>query len=282
MIRQPAVAGSFYEGNRERLIDSIKKSFSSKFGPGSLKETKDMIIAAVSPHAGYFYSGAAASFVYSNLAKRDWQGTIVLLGFSHQGLGTGVSQTDWKTPLGIIETDKDWLSRINKLLPVDDRVHSYEHSIEVQLPFIQFIACEFNQKIKVLCISVGRETKSENIANALLQTEKVEAVYIASSDFTHYGHRFGYAPYARNAKEKMKEVDLKIADTIITLDITKFDELLDSTEATVCGTSPIRALMYLLKLKNAKTGKILKYYTSGDVIGDYEDMVGYCSIVWER
>ncbi|MCK4348205.1 MAG: AmmeMemoRadiSam system protein B, partial [Thermoplasmatales archaeon] len=181
--RKATVAGAFYEGDGSRLQKQLKECFS-----GISIEEKENVLGAVVPHSGYMYSGSVAASAYAKLPRAD---TFVILGPNHQGIGSliAVSEDTWVTPLGEVEVDKSFVDALPKrIIDVDETAHKYEHSIEVQLPFLQFLF-DKNFQFVPICMSLSDEDTAreigEDLANTIAKFEK-KVVVIASSDFTHY------------------------------------------------------------------------------------------------
>lgn len=284
-IRPAAVKGLFYPDNRDELKDLIVGSFSHPLGPGStLKEGEGEILAGVVPHAGYIYSGPCAAWTFREFPGDGWRGTVVLLGFSHRGYPTELSARDWETPLGILRTDREWLDRVGDRIPIGERGHTGEHSIEVELPFIQFLAEGRGWDVKILSLNVGSDLDPARLAQSLVETEPKDCVYLASSDFTHYGERFGYSPYGdpAQARDKVRQVDLSLAEALCTLSGKDFERIVEDCSPTVCGIHPLRTLMEILKRKTNPVGHIKKYYTSAEISPSREGFVSYASIVFSR
>jgi AmmeMemoRadiSam system protein B len=280
-IRKPVVDGQFYPSDPEELKEQIKASFLSKFGPGSLPKEgrKKHTAGAIAPHAGYQFSGPGAAWVYKEIAESIIPDTYVLLGPSHSGFSSCISLQDWKTPLGTARNDSEFGKKLadNSGLSVNEEAHSKEHSIEVQLPFLQFACPEF----KIVPIMISHDLGYQKIADAIRKTAeqlKRKTVVIASSDFTHYGFAYGYVPFSENIKKNMYSLDKGAIDAIKSLDAEKFISYVNEKQATICGQLPIATLMKAVDVKKAK---LLSYYTSGDIIGDYSNAVGYASIVFE-
>lgn len=287
-MRQPIVAGQFYESDKKKLENQIKESFLHDFGPKKIPNATQSkrIIGAISPHAGYFFSGAGAAFSFKEIGESKIPDTYIMLGLSHQGYRSCVSLEDWETPLGIVKVDKEFCEKVikNSSLKVNEAAHRQEHSIEVQLPFLQFIAQEHKNNLKIAPIIVSPDISCANFARFIKKTideTDRKACIIASSDFTHYGINYGFIPFSNNIKEKMHALDKKAIDLIIKMDASGFLDYTEETGATICGKYPIAVLIELCKLLGAKKGKLLKYYTSGDILGDYSNAVGYASIVFE-
>jgi len=280
-IRYPAVAGLFYEGDSETLKKRIEWCFKHKLGPGSIpsvnEQGKRSIVGLVCPHAGYVYSGPIAAHSYAELAKDGAPDVVVILGPNHTGLGSGVSIVDggyWRTPLGNVEVNSEVARKIvenSEVIAVDELAHLHEHSIEVQLPLLQYIygtrfsfvpICMMLQ-LRDVCMDVGNA-----IAKAL---ENENAVIIASTDFTHY------EPYGR-AYEK----DIKVLKAIEAMDPDLMLKLVDSLPVSMCGPGPVASMLYAVKKLGAKKATTLKYATSGDVTGDKSSVVGYGSVKVEK
>jgi len=280
-IRYPAVAGLFYEGDSEALKKRIEWCFKHRLGPGSIPTANEMgkrsIVGLVCPHAGYMYSGPVAAHSYAELAMDGVPDVVVIIGPNHTGLGSGVSIVDsgyWKTPLGNVEVNDEVAKKIVKnseIIAVDELAHLQEHSIEVQLPFLQymygnrfsFVPICMMLQLRDVCVEVGNA-----IAKAL---ESENAVVIASTDFTHY------EPQGR-AYEK----DLKVLKTIEALDPDTMLRFVDSLPVSMCGPGPVASMLYAVKKLGARKATILKYATSGDVTGDKFSVVGYGSVKVEK
>lgn len=282
MTRKPIVAGQFYPADAKELDDSIKGSFTHKFGPGGLpgKKGKKKIYGAISPHAGYFYSGAGAAHVFKEIAEAEFPDTYIILGVNHSGPWTCSSDEDWETPLGTARCDTELVKRLEeKGIPIKNIAHHGEHSIEVQLPFLQFVSKDRIKDLRIAPIMVA-DTKFEKIGKAIQEAVKElgrKAVIICSSDFTHYGFNYGYAPFDEDVKENMEKLDGGAIKLIEKTDPKGFLDYTEKTGATICGKCGISVLLWLMKGKKAE---LLKYYTSADIIGDYDHAVGYASIVF--
>jgi AmmeMemoRadiSam system protein B len=280
-IRYPAVAGLFYESDGESLKRRIEWCFKHRLGPGSIpsvnEQGKRNIVGLVCPHAGYMYSGPIAAYSYAELAKDGVPDVVIILGPNHTGLGSGVSIVEsgyWRTPLGNVEINSEVAKRIVKnceVMAVDELAHLQEHSIEVQLPLLQYIygsrfsfvpICMMLQ-MKDVCMEVGNA-----IAKAL---ENENVVIIASTDFTHY-----------EPHEKACEKDIKVLKAIEAMDPDLMFRLVDSLPVSMCGPGPVASMLYAVRKLGAKKATILKYATSGDVTGDKSSVVGYGSVKVEK
>lgn len=265
-MRQPAVAGQFYPLRPENLEKELKQCFEG------LEIRERNILGAVCPHAGYVYSGRVAAHVYAALPKAD---TYVLFGPNHTGYGSPVSvSTDtWKTPLGTLEVDRELAEGLaGSIVDVDELGHRYEHSIEVQLPFLQY---RFDQNFRILPICLGMQDEETAIevgtliANLVSKSGK-KVAFIASSDFTHY-----------QPASLARETDNEIIEAILNLDVPEIYERLYRRNASVCGYGPISAMLTASKKLGATRAELLKYSNSGEVSGDMNAVVGYAAIIVE-
>ncbi|MBW3001659.1 AmmeMemoRadiSam system protein B [Candidatus Woesearchaeota archaeon] len=276
-MRNPVVSGAFYPDNAESLKQSIKDCFLSDFGPGKLPEKREKSIKGVIvPHAGYVYSGPCAAYCYKEISESHSPDIFIILGLSHSGFPSCLSLEDWRTPLGTASVDKDFGKLLieNGILQ-DEQAHANEHSIEVQIPFLQFILKDF--KFVPIIVSEDYKQVAGAILKALKQSNK-KAVIIASSDFTHYGADYGFAPFTEDIKEKMHKLDAGAIKQIKKLDAKGFLDYIDKTGATICGRYPIACLLECIKPAKAE---LLKYYTSADISkSDYSVSVGYAAILF--
>jgi len=287
MVRKPIVAGQFYPADFGELNAQIEDSFNSKFGPGALpikKRTKN-IRGIIAPHAGYIYSGPGAAWAYKEIAESKIADIYIILGLSHSGFGTCLSLDDWETPFGIIKTDKEFGNKLIKQgIKQDEAAHQQEHSIEVQLPFLQFANKEYLKELKIMPIIASPDKAYDEIAKIIAETvneSRRKACIITSSDFTHFGFNYAFFPFKTHIKENIYALDKGAIEQINTLNAYKFLDYTEQTGATICGKYPIAVALEASKLLGAKKSRLLHYYTSGDIIGDYGSVVGYASILIE-
>jgi len=282
MVREPAVAGQFYEGNKESLREQIKNCFYAKYGPGDLpvKRTENKIKAVIVPHAGYFFSGACAAWSYKEIAEAQPPEAYILIGPNHFGAGSGLSITDWKTPLGLVKTNKDLVRGIkdNTDLSIAEHNHVAEHSIEVQLPFLQFV----NKDFSIVPIVIGRDIDFSRLGKQLFEYLKdKDIVFILSTDFTHYGPSYGYVPFSLDVKDKIAKLDKGAIDLIMNFDTTGFKEYINKTGITICGFMPILVFLAMMEDQKKPKAHLLMHYMSGDIVGDYNNSVSYVSMVFK-
>jgi len=278
--RKPCVADAFYAGNKAELTSQISECFTHRFGPGSIPTPElhgqHSIFGIVSPHAGYLYSGPVAANGYSRLAADGPPDVFVILGPNHTGQGSGLSmQTEgaWETPMGLAVIDSDLAKKIqtaNGLIDVDEEAHRNEHSIEVQLPFIQFMFKD--ARFVPICMMIQDLKTSREIAKTIVeQATGRNAVIIASSDFTHY-----------EPQEAATKKDKKAIDAILKLDDEALNELGEENRVTLCGYGPITTLIAAAKIRGNVRAELLAHRTSGDITGDNSAVVGYSSLIFSR
>ncbi len=285
MARKPSVAGIFYSSDFDELSNQINDCFHSRLGPGALpikKRTKE-ILAIISPHAGYQFSGPCAAWAYKEIAESKLADIYILIGLSHSGFPSCVSLEDWETPFGMVKVDKEFnqLLMKNSGLVQNEEAHAQEHSIEVQLPFLQFVNKDYLRQMRIAPIIVSEDRNykkiAESIAKTIIETKK-RAIIIASSDFTHYGINYGFFPFHSDIKENMYNLDKGAIEKIKSLDADGFLDYITETGATICGRVPIATTIAVSKILGANKSRLLNYYTSGDIINDYSSAVGYAAI----
>jgi hypothetical protein len=280
-MRHAKVAGKFYPENKDELKRQTDKFFSS-LDVASQKPRN--LRAAIVPHSIYAYSGKCASFVYS-LIKNTSFDSFIILGTNHSSLGSrfSLSIEDFETPFGNVENDIEIIEQMVTLareedidLEVDENSHKYEHSIEVQLPFLQSVQKNFKiVPVLVSNPSIEEINKFASILSRLIEKSGKKIFVLASSDFTHYGLNYGFLPFLDDIRENLYAFDEKIILSILKLDVNNFIE--KTKDSSVCGRSAIACLVQFAKLLNLKVEKLC-YYTSGDVIDEWDSVVGYASI----
>jgi hypothetical protein len=223
------------------------------------------------------FSGPVAAHSYYRLAVDGKPDVVFLFGPNHTGLGSGLAVMDegaWRTPLGDVEVDGEAANEVvreARIIDVDDSAHSLEHSIEVQLPFLQYLyGSEF--KIVPICFLMQDLSSAREVGEAVAKVAaKRNAVVIASSDMTHY-----------EPQENAERKDRKVLEAVEALDEARFYSTVEANHVTACGYGPIAALIKAAKILGVKEAKLLCYKTSGDVIGDYSSVVGYAAVSFTK
>ena len=286
LVRKPVVSGLFYSDNPSSLIKEIEWSFHHHVGPGVLPSTSEglqrLSLGYVSPHAGYVYSGPIAAHVYYRLSLEKTPDTIVIIGTNHSGLGEEVSLAPWKeweTPLGKLAVDveaRDYIIRNASIIKPDYLAHIEEHSVEVQLPFIQYIYMRRDKKPRILPIVVmdHRPKTMRGMAREIIETMKElgrDFVIIASTDLNHY-----------DSHEVTIRKDEKVINAILNLDEEKLYEAVFREGVSMCGPGGVIALIVIAKDLNTGRPIVLKHATSGDTSGDTAHTVGYLAAMFPR
>jgi AmmeMemoRadiSam system protein B len=286
MTRKAAFSGQFYEHNEQELDKQITECFEGKNGPGSLPLSKrsGKIKAIIAPHAGYSYSGPCAAWAYKEVAEAEFADVYIILGPNHSSTGNAISMEGYETPFGVARVDQEFVKALlekNDEIKLDEEAHAQEHSIEVQIPFLQFATKDNMHGLKIVPILVHDLDYVKlglDLKETILDSGK-KVVIIASSDFTHYGHNYHYIPFSTDVKKNIYARDQKAIDFIEKLDADRFIGYMDETQGTICGAFPIAVL--LKTLKDAKV-ELLQFYTSADLEEDsnYKNSVSYAAIVF--
>lgn len=266
-VRLPAVAGTFYEGRRERLEAEVRS-----FLPADARS--EPAIGAIVPHAGYVYSGPVAGAVYARL---EIPPAAIILCPNHTGRGKAASLDPsdfWRTPLGDVPVDRRLAGRLLELSPAleeDSAAHSREHSLEVQLPFLQvrrpdvrFVPISIGAHDLDLCREIG-----EAVA-AVVAEEKERPLIVASSDMNHYESR-------RVGREK----DDRALAHVEALDPEGLFTTVTGGHISMCGVLPATALLFAARRLGATSARVVARRDSGDETGDTSSVVGYAGVVLE-
>ncbi|MFA5060442.1 MAG: AmmeMemoRadiSam system protein B [Candidatus Omnitrophota bacterium] len=270
MIRKPAVAGYFYPGKKEELEKKLR-SFLKESGAQAIP--KNRVTGLLLPHAGYEYSGlVAAETVFSS----EFKDILIILGPNHTGLGEALSvftEGHWQMPMGDVEIQADLAKKIvecSRFLKSDTLAHQSEHSVEVILPFLQFVKKEVGivpiilaQASLDVCQAIARDIIAA--LDALRLRDRVSI--IASSDMTHY-----------EPQESAQKKDHCAIEAIVNLDSRELLKRTEEFNISMCGVVPAIIMMEIAKELKANRGCLVKYQTSGNATGDYRSVVGYAGI----
>jgi len=265
--RVPAVAGQFYNGTSDGLMRQVEGCFLHRLGPGERpkKGAGERVHGGVAPHAGFMYSGPVAAHLYYTIASGGVPGTFVVIGPNHSGYGEDValSTEDFQTPMGVVRRDQAVGDKIAKAgIARDDVAHNFEHSLEVQLPFIQYIAPE--ARFVAICMRDQSHKSAEKLGLAIREAiAGTDAMVIASTDFSHY------VP-----PEVAKKNDSMAIEAILKHDAKLLEDTVRKNRISMCGYGPVMAMLEATK---PKSSKLLKYATSGDV-SPMREVVGYAAL----
>jgi MEMO1 family protein len=265
MQRQPAVAGQFYPGSEDKLRAALSQLIPENASPKAVK-------GIVSPHAGYIYSGAIAGQLFSQVKIPD---TVLIIGPNHHGTGESAAlypDGEWLTPLGPTAVN----TRLNALLlqhgpylRSDSIAHQYEHSLEVQLPFIRYLRPDVT--ISAICIGHGDYLPLREIGQgiaAAIREYGEEVLIVASSDMTHY-----------ESADSARRKDHQALERVLALDGKGLLEVCHSRGITMCGVVPATVMIEAALQLGATEAEMVAYGTSGDVTGDNHQVVGYAAVM---
>ncbi len=268
MKREAVYAGSFYPASARELKAAIKRTVDEK-------ATREEVIGYYAPHAGYQFSGVVVGAVVSRVQLKD---TFIIIGVSHQGMGAPFSimtEGSWETPLGEVQIDSDLAKRIlsgSTYLKSDVLAHLEEHSVEVQLPFIQYFRPDV--KFVPILLSHGNAAIYKSIGKAIAKAIKEsgkDAVIVASGDMTHY-----------ETQKSAQTKDMKAVEAILALDVDLLLDRVRTMNITMCGYATASVLIYAAKELGAGHAELVKYQTSGDASGDYARVVGYAGVIFKK
>jgi AmmeMemoRadiSam system protein B len=268
MLRLPAVAGQFYPGNAKELSALVEK-YTKEEKP----QPKVKVRACLVPHAGYVYSGGVAGAVFGRISLPR---KILLLGVRHYPQGEALailSEGSWRTPLGDVPIETQLALRLRKECPAlreDEVAHRREHSLEVELPFLQLLAPGFS----FVPVAVGslryeelRET-GEGIARVLQET-KEEILVVTSSDMNHY-----------EDDEITRNKDGKAIERLLKLDAKGLYEVCRAAKISMCGLGPAVTMLTAMSVLGVEKAELVRYATSGDISGYKDEVVGYAGMIF--
>lgn len=282
-VRRAAVAGSWYFGDRKRLTAYLDKLLAQ--APAPPQPVRGEVIALVSPHAGYTFSGKGAAAGFKLLRGRKIK-RVVVLAVSHRVPFDGASIADvthYETPLGQIPLDQHAVRQL-RLSPVVRTIaaaHLKEHSLEMQLPLLQRVLPD-GFKLVPLLLSRMREGDYKRLSEALARVVDAHTVVVASSDFTHRGANYGYELPAGEGplKERLRKLDQGAINYLLKLDRKGLLGYQKFTGTTICGLAPVAQLLDLLGRFQGVKGQLVSHYTSGDVTGDWRSTVTYVDLAY--
>lgn len=271
--RVPAVAGQFYAEDGRELARQVEECFTDPRGPGELpsrrRSPERHVRAAVVPHAGYPYSGPIAARVYARIAVERPPATTLILGVDHHGSGAPAALSDraWRTPLGPTEVDHDLVRRLADQPPItiDESAHAAEHSIEVQLPFLEYVLPR--PRFVPLMVRFDTFEFLARVGRAVAAAIRDEDVLLlASTDFSHY------VP-----AEVADRLDHKAIDRILAKDGRGLYETVVRNDISMCGIAPTTALLEAISGETL-SAELLRWGHSGEA-APMAEVVGYAGIV---
>jgi MEMO1 family protein len=278
---KPQFAGHYYEADFEKLAKQVEACYTGDLGPGDLptKRKEKSLKGAIVPHGAYPYSGQCAAWAYKEIAESKFPKTFIILFPDHSGTHFDFATTDedFETMLGVVKTDKEFVNKLLQTNLVKKTTNFKEHSIEVQLPFLQLANKDELNKIQIVPIICPTTNNYKELAEEITNISK-DIIVIISSDLTHYGVKFGYTPFKFNIEQSIKDLDKNAITLIMSYDSDEFLKYIKKTRATICGQHPIALGIEILK-KISNDPELLCYYNSNKIIPD-ENQVSYVSMVF--
>ena len=265
MTRRPCVAGQFYPGHPGELRDFLDRAV----GPAAEGAPA---VGGMSPHAGYVYSGGVAGALFRRVRVPD---TVLLLGPNHTGLGApaAVSTCEaWATPLGEVPVDRDLTEALLAESPVfeaDDLAHAHEHSLEVQIPFLQYRNPGVSIAAVAFMLRSWQDIQTAGEAVARVLAERTDPVLmVASTDMSHY-----------EPDEVARQKDRLAIERVLALDPRGLLDTVRRHGISMCGAVPTAVMLVAARALGASAAEMVEYATSGDASGDYARVVGYAAVM---
>lgn len=264
MIRKPAVAGQFYTDDPEKLRIQLQSMITAS-------PSREVAVGVISPHAGYIYSGAVAGRLFGSVYIPS---TVVVLGPNHHGIGARAAifaEGSWQTPLGEVPVNNVLVQSIIKhspLVEADQKAHLFEHSLEVQIPFLQFVRPDLT--IVPLCLGFSDYKSCQQLGSGIASAIREyadEVLIVASSDMTHYES-------ATSARKK----DEQAIERVLALDPEGLLHVCREKDITMCGVIPATVMLIAARQLGATQATLVQYATSGDVTGDNQQVVAYAAL----
>jgi MEMO1 family protein len=265
MARSPAVAGRFYPDDPVALLEEVQRHLEHEIPKVSAQ-------GVIAPHAGFKYSGDVAGSVYSRIEIPD---TVILLGPNHTGMGERIavySHGSWVMPFGDLKIDAQLATAILKDLLIardSEDAHRLEHSLETQLPFLQYFRKRF--KLVPICLMRLSFDECQMLAGAIVRAVRScnrPVLIVASSDMTHYESHV-------DASEK----DQRVIDQILKMDPEGLFRTVEKQGITMCGVNPATVMLAACKELGATQAELVRYMTSGEISGDMDQVVGYAGVI---
>ena len=286
-IHPTQVAGQFYPARTAELLGLLADlRAQAERALEKAPKTQDHPTAIILPHAGYIYSGFISFATLLSIPKTSIYKRVVIIAPSHRADFTGIALGDFAamaTPLSDIPVESDTIAALAQNcgddVCIDERPFLLEHALEVQLPFIT----DMWKDASIVPIIAGRidDACARRLAAQLAPLMTPDTLFLISSDFTHYGRSFDYIPFKEDVQENLRKLDFGAAGAILSGDISRFDNYLAKTGATICGASPIRLLMAMFEHLNVPPGgRLVAYSNSGEVTGDFSHAVSYCGMIF--
>ncbi len=264
-VRMPTFAGQFYDGDPKRLTSQVEKYV-------DVTQPKKDCIGIVSPHAGFMYSGPVAGAVYSRINIPE---TVLLIGPNHTGMGKRIalmSAGEWAIPSGSLTIDEDFASELSGrtgIVSEDSGAHLFEHSLEVQLPFIYYFRDDTRiVPLTLMQLDIDDCRELGGIVAEAITAYKGSVLIVASSDMSHYV-----------TDDIARERDKLAIDMMLDIDPDGLYDVVKRNNISMCGFIPATVMLFAARQLGAETAELVKYSTSAEMSGDYDHVVGYSGII---
>jgi AmmeMemoRadiSam system protein B len=264
-VRMPAVSGQFYDADPRRLTSQIEQYV-------DVTQSKKDCIGIVSPHAGFMYSGPVAGAVYSCINIPE---TVLLIGPNHTGMGKRIalmSAGEWVIPSGSMTIDEDFASELSGktgIVSVDSGAHLFEHSLEVQLPFIHYFRDDTRiVPLTLMQLDIDECREVGKVVADAIKSCKERVLIVASSDMSHYV-----------TDEQARERDKLAIDMMLDIDPEGLYDVIKRHNISMCGFIPATVMFFVARQLGAENAELVKYSTSAEISGDYDHVVGYSGII---
>ena len=288
IMRSPIANKTHYPNGITLLDNKFIELFENEKGPGSLplrksfEENKEPVKAIIVPHAPYDLAGHAMAWGYKALAEEGLASNLyIIFAQAQSSEESGTSMQTFQTPYGEVRTDQTFIRALieKKHIKLNDKLHDQESTIEIQLPFLQYINKSEMEKVKIIPIIVNSETEFSELAVDIKETlvdQGKEATFIFISNLTSYGRNFKYVPFTEKIPENIAHVDKQFIDAIKETDAEKFELALKDTLAPISG---YYALMMFFSLCKGDKVLLEQNYLSGDINKNYHTTVSYASFI---
>jgi AmmeMemoRadiSam system protein B/AmmeMemoRadiSam system protein A len=275
-VREPILAGSWYPGEAGELRTTVEEFLADGGAPD------ERTIALIAPHAGYVYSGATAGKAFAAVRGRAAE-RVILLGPSHRAAFNGgalSSQDAWRTPLGEVPLDREAIGALqtHRGFRVNDAAHGREHSLEIEIPFLQVALRPGWKLVPIMVGQLDDETVGE-LAEGIAPLLGSGTLVVVSSDFTHFGQDYGYVPFRDSVATRIRNLDEEGIAAIRRMSSEQFEDFRERTGATICGADPIRVLLTLMA---GRAQEVVQrgYDQSGAMVGSYTNSVSYAALTF--
>jgi MEMO1 family protein len=285
-MREPVAAGTFYERNPDLLLQEVESHYNGPRGPGALplSDQGKRVKAIIAPNSPYRNCGQCMAWSYKELAETPLADVYIIIATNQHSQEAGISLNTFNTPLGMVRVDQELGRNIVEkgTIGINEEIHVRDHAIEVQLPFLLHAKRHELEHIKILPMLVARGIDVKRLAldiqESLMDMGR-RAVFIVSTDLTHFGPLFHYVPFTLDVQKNIYELDKGAIDLIIKRDVQGFMDYAKERLLNYHGTT---AIELLLQVVGPCQARLEQYYTSGDVLADYKNAVAYAAIVFEE